>query len=287
MRRDVSRSLAICLFVFLANFSLAFAKEPPGKKQTKKDYFGQFSGCSGRLRLEMLEGHFESGDAEDGFTNSEAGFGLECAYQYKRLKLFSGMEFAIGNLNINHEDNALDIRLYALQRSWKGWLGVGISATSKLNFSAHFGYRWLPETDVEIQRLLYVYSSLNDWDLTDISRKHIDMFGSVGVWEAGVKASYDPVRPLTLSLGVMWQRYSMELDAILDEYAREKLEIFGDYLEKNISLDSKADVLIFVPEVKVCPSKRACTSVSFPITVSGEKDVWIRGATLLFTLPLF
>mgnify|MGYP001583691850 CR=1 FL=1 len=287
MKYSLGMKTAICLYLFAMNLSPALAKEPSGKKQAKKDYFGQFSGCFGRLRLEMLEGHFESGDTEDSFTNSEAGFGLECAYQYKRLKLFSGVEFAIGNLDINHKDSVLDVDLSALQRSWLGWLGLGISATEKLEFSAHAGYRWLPETDVKIDELLYAYSGYYEWDLSNISRKHIEMFGSVGVWEAGVKASYRPVRPLTLSLGVMWQRYSMELEAILDEYAQEKLAIFGDYLEKNISLDSSADILIFVPEVKVCPSKRACTSISFPITISGDNDVWVRGATLVFSLPLF
>lgn len=287
MKRGMESVLAICLFLFVVDLSPALAKESSGKKQATNEYYGQFSGCLGRLRLETLEGHFESGDTEDGFTNSEAGFGMECAYKYKRFQLMGGLEFVVGDLDITHKDSVLDVELSALQRSWKGWLGLGIHATKKLEFSAHTGYRWLPKTDVRIEQLLYAYSDYYDWDLSNISRKHIDMFGSVGVWEAGVKASYRPIKPITLSLGVMWQRYSMELDAFLDAYAQEKLAIFGDYLEKNISLDSRADIVLFVPEVKVCPSKRACTAVSFPITISGEKDVWIRGATLVFSLPLF
>lgn len=285
MRYGRGRVLRVSLFLFLANFTSALAKEPPDKKQTKRSYYGQ-SGCLIRLRWERLNGHFEENSEKDGFENSEMGFGLECGYQYKRLKLIGGGEFAFGDLYLNHEDDAFGVQLYTWQRSWKSWVGLGIAATKKLEFSSHIGYRWLPETDFRISQLSYVYSEYYDWDLTGISRKHADVFGSAGVLEVGGKISYRPVKPLTISLGALSQSYSLELEAILDDYARERLRIFSSYLEDKISLDSEATILLFVPEVTVCPFDRVCASLSVPFTaVSGNK--WIRGASLLFTTPLF
>ena len=243
-------------------------------------------GCSVQMRVERLEGAYRTWYADDRFSNSELGFGLDCFYRYGRLRLNSGAEITVGDLFITHEDQSLDLTLYAPQQSPRGWVGLTLSVLKRLVITAHGRFRVIPETTLEITDLWLKYGGGGGYDFTVLGKKHVTVQGSLDIWEAGAGGTFKVSSWLSTSLDVMWQRYSLDLEAGLDAYAQNILKAYGGYLEDVVEVGADADFVLFTPEVAACPFDRVCVSVSMPLAIMGE-DRWLRGVSLKLSAPLF
>lgn len=273
--------VAFSVFLLAISPSSSLAKEEPLTARNHKNGFG----CSTQMRVERLEGSYQSWYANDRFSNSELGLGLDCFYRWGRLRLVGGAEITVGDLFITHEDQSLELTLYAPQQSPRGWLGLTVSVLSRLDVGAHGRYRVIPETNLEIDDLWLKYWG-GGFDFTALGRKHINVQGSLGIWEAGASGTFKVSSWLSTSLDVMWQRYSLDVEATLDAYARNILKAYGSYLEDVVEVEEDADFVLFTPEVAACPFKRVCVSVSMPLAIMGE-DRWLRGVSLKLSAPLF
>ena len=276
MRTGGREIVAFSVILLALNYSVATAKE------NGKSGFG----CSTQMRVERLEGSYRSWDANDRFSNSEFGFGLGCFYRFGRFSLDGGAEITAGDLFITHEDQSMELTLYAPQLSPRGWLGLTVSVWKRLDISAHTRYRVIPETELEITDLWIRYWGGGGFDFTTLGKNHVDVRGSLQIWEAGGKGSFKVSSWLSTSLDVMWQRYSLDLEANLDTYASNILKAYGNYLEDVVEVEKDVDFMLFTPEVTACSSDRFCASVSMPLAIMGE-DRWLRGVSLTLSAPLF
>jgi hypothetical protein len=274
--RTRGKMVAFSVFLLALNYSVAAAKEKG------KSGFG----CSTQMRVERLEGSYRSWYANDRFSNSELGLGLGCFYRYGRFSLDGGAEITVGDLFITHEDQSLDLTLYAPQQSPRGWFGLTVSVLKRLDIGAHARYRVIPETKLEITDLWIKSWEGTGFDFTTLGKKHVNVQGSLQIWEAGGTGSFQVSSWLSTSLDVMWQRYTLDLEASLDAYASNILKAYGGYLEDVVAVGEDADFVLFTPEVTVCPYDRVCASVSMPLAIMGE-DRWLRGVSLTLSAPLF
>lgn len=273
--------VAFSVFLLAISPSSSLAKEDPLTTRNHKNGFG----CSTQMRVERLEGSYQSWYANDRFSNSELGLGLDCFYRYGRLRLFGGAEITVGDLFITHEDQSLDLTLYAPQQSPRGWVGLTLSVWKRLDITAHGRYRVIPETKLEITDLWLKYWG-GGFDFTPLGKKHVDVQGSLEIWEAGASGTFKVSNWFSTSLDVMWQRYSLDLEANLDAYASSILKAYGGHLEDVVAVGADADFVLFTPEVSACPFNRVCVSVSMPLAIMGE-DRWLRGVSLKLSAPLF
>ena len=276
MRTGGRKIVAFSVILLALNYSVATAKE------NGKSGFG----CSTQMRVERLEGSYRSWDANDRFSNSEFGFGLGCFYRFGRFSLDGGAEITVGDLFITHEDQSIDLTLYAPQQSPRGWFGLTVSVLKRLDIGAHARYRVIPETELEITDLWVKYWGGTGFDFTSLGKKHVVVHGSLQILEAGGNVSFKVSNWLSTSLDVMWQRYSLDLEANLDAYAQNILKAYGGYLEDVVDVGADADFVLFTPEVTACPFSRVCASVSMPLAIMGE-DRWLRGVSLTLSAPLF
>ncbi len=281
MRKHVFAMLTV-VFVFFGLYRVvAFAQVEPEKKEEKpkakhKRSFPVAS-CSFNSKGMILRGAFKEDGNNDQF--SRTGFFLGMGCQIHKRSPFSvglGWGFYMGNFNLDHEEGLLRGNFSYLEIGLKQWLRFGLDL-KVVNIGLELGVQQTNSSSFQVNNFELKFDGEDNGslNLTDFAKAHLISSGELEVWDLGLDSSFPIGKKLSLTFGLLWQRWLISARIGLDHEALKTLEVLNvatDTVEQDFH--RTVHFFYFTPGIKWCQAG-LCAALTVPwATFNTERWSW-------------
>ncbi len=270
-----NRGLAMFFVVAVIGLCATQASAKKAKKHRARKPAGS---CGLYLDWRYLTGNFSSESSSDEFYRQGWGFGAKCSYNnYSRLTFGVGAEIYSGSLQLNHANESLEGSVSYVELGFKEWVRA-VYDFNHVKVGALAGIQNVNGGRFKINRMQVDFS--DRWfDITKLASEHLTSVGRLGILEAGLDVEFPLPKRLSITFGVLWQRYNVFMSIKIDDEGKDILNALNyDVANVERELKSSPNFFYLNPGVKWC-GKHFCSSLVVPWGVFQEKK-WSWGLAL-------